>query len=165
MPRAALDLRNKIFGRLTTLKIAGRTRSGDLVWLCRCSCKRGRLANVIASALKSGRTKSCGCFRRDHPGRLIHGMEGSREYSSWCAMKSRCSNRNLPFWRHYGGRGIRVCARWRGKHGFLNFYADMGPRPRGTTLDRRENDGNYTPDNSRWATRSQQNKNQRRSVA
>lgn len=77
-------------------------------------------------------------------------------YRAWKNMNQRCSNQALPEYARYGGRGIRVCARWRV---FENFLADMGECPPGLTLDRRNNDGNYEPDNCRWATRATQRRN------
>lgn len=76
-------------------------------------------------------------------------------YRSWCAMRTRCTNPKQPGWKRYGGRGITFCARW---DSFDNFFADMGPRPEGTTLDRRDNDGNYEPSNCRWATKDVQSR-------
>ncbi|MHB8815449.1 MAG: hypothetical protein ACYDAE_19565 [Steroidobacteraceae bacterium] len=97
----------------------------------------------------------------------VHGMSrGSKDatpptYLSWQRMKSRCLNPNDKDYRHYGGRGIRVCERWLK---FENFLADMGERPAGTQLDRRENNGHYEPGNCRWITKKQNSRNRRRSV-
>jgi hypothetical protein len=83
----------------------------------------------------------------------------SRTYSSWLAMKQRCSNPRNASYTFYGARGIKVCARWLGKHGFENFLSDMGERPPGKTLERRKNDEDYSPENCRWATAAEQMQN------
>jgi hypothetical protein len=89
-----------------------------------------------------------------------HGMSGTATYCCWANMKYRCNNPNSKKYSDYGGRGIRVCERW---NDFKVFFADMGEKPHGLTLDRKDNDGNYEPGNCRWATRSEQQGNTRRS--
>ena len=90
---------------------------------------------------------------------LKHGMKRTRIYGVWSAMKSRCMNPNRDQYEDYGGRGIKVCARW--AESFENFYADMGDPPRGHTLDRRDNDGDYCPENCQWSPRTTQGRNKR----
>lgn len=86
-----------------------------------------------------------------------HGKSGTPEHRSWKAMHTRCYNKNNPAYKSYGGRGIKVCDRWRGVMGFSNFYSDMGKRPSlNHSIDRINNDGGYEPDNCRWATKSEQ---------
>lgn len=91
--------------------------------------------------------------------KITHGMYGTPTYRSWRAMLARCSDSKHRQFKDYGGRGIQVCEAWRGS--FETFFADMGERPDGRTLDRINNDDNYEPGNCRWATRTEQNRNKR----
>lgn len=158
-----IDLTGQTFGRLTAQWPVGRRRNNDVQWLCPCSCGKFRVNS--GSDLRSGNSKSCGCLRKELLGirKYKHGCTvarmRTREYNSWVAMKSRCSNPNRPCYEDYGGRGIKICERW---HSFENFLADMGPRPKGTSIDRIDNDMGYFPSNCRWATRLEQNRNQRK---
>ena len=85
----------------------------------------------------------------------------SREYRSWESMIRRCTKPQSPDYKYYGARGITVCPRWLGDTGFINFFADLGPRPSGTSLDRIDNEGNYEPSNCRWADEVTQKRNRR----
>lgn len=125
-----------------------------------CRCKCGAVRVVIATLLTNGRTKSCGCIKAV-TSKLYHfrshGHSKSPTYISWRQMLARCLNPNSDSYPYYGGRGIEICDRW--QESFENFLADMGERPPGMTLDRKNNNGDYEPGNCRWATPKQQNRN------
>jgi len=101
-------------------------------------------------------------FKRGHKLTVTHGMSNTPEYRTWCGIKNRCYNNKVKSYPYYGGRGITVCKRWLTKDGFINFYSDMGDRPSSNySIDRINNNGNYTQDNCRWATRQEQGQNKR----
>jgi hypothetical protein len=156
--------------RFGNLCIIGKPWRILRVTWCECLCDCGVSKFVRTGALLAGRTVSCGCARkaanvRDKLRNRQHGhainYALSPTYHSWRGMKDRCRYPSNASWRNYGGRGIRVCDRWKV---FENFLEDMGERPIDHTLDRVDPDGNYEPGNCRWATRIQQQRENRRST-
>lgn len=160
---ASVDITGMTFGHLTVLHRAGSNQHKMATWMCRCGCDNGTIVIVTTNALKTGHTKSCGCSRRDCGIRqLRHGHTTKRQqsltYKSWASMLQRCENDRNPAYDSYGGRGIVVCERWRI---FDNFLDDMGTRPHGTTIDRRNGDLGYYLENCRWAPSIVQVRNRR----
>ncbi len=159
--RIRRDLLGQRFGRLIVDRALSVDR-GDTRWACTCDC--GRATESAGRHLVSGNKKSCGCLQIEAGAKTRrhgHSADGkiSPTYRSWVAMKDRCARPTNPDYANYGGRGIVVCDRWLT---FEEFLADMGERPKGTTLDRfPDRDGNYEPGNCRWATITQQNRNTR----
>lgn len=159
------------FGMLVVLQRAS-TPSTPLKqprWLCECDC--GMFTEVMADNLRKGRTISCGHYGKSllPAANLTHGKTDTLEYGIWCAMKRRCYSPSTKDFNNYGGRGIKVCDRWLvgedNKHPFVCFLEDIGERPEGDySIDRKENDGDYTPQNCVWADRAKQNSNRRNTV-
>jgi hypothetical protein len=167
---SAPDLTGQRFGRLTVIGRAENTRRGITRWRCICDC--GTESIVQVGNLRTGHTASCGCqssratiaARSTKHGHATRGRK-STEYRTWGAMIERCYRPLYKDFQNYGGRGIKVCDRWRygedGKTGFECFYDDMGHRPGGLSLDRIEVNDDYRPGNCRWATASIQAQNRR----
>ena len=157
-----IDLSGQRFGRLVAMHaMPPKKKGGSTRWLCRCDC--GNESTPGTAQLRRGRAKSCGCFQAEaaRSANATHGQIKSSEYRAWCAMRSRCNTKSNISFKNYGGRGISVCKRW---GDFLCFLSDMGPRPKGTTIDRIDNNGNYEPSNCRWATKEVQDSNKRTTV-
>ncbi len=153
-----IDLQGRKFGRLTVLAVGGR-KHRQLLWRCLCDC--GNDTSVTGQLLREGLTRSCGCLQREvtTARSQTHGLRSSKEYGVWWTMLHRCVDPKSKSYRNYGGRGIKVCERWRD---FAAFYEDMGPRPSDQhSIERRENDGDYEADNCFWATKAEQVANKR----
>ena len=154
------DLTGQRFTRLTVTGPFGR-RGTKVAWNTVCDC--GVTGVATSNALRTGNTKSCGCLKALAGKHLVtHGLTATRSHGIWKAAKQRCFNANAHNYKHYGGRGITMCARW--CDSFQAFFDDMGECPPGLSLERIDNEGNYEPGNCRWATQAEQVQNTRRAI-
>ena len=160
MPQT-IPMIGKRFGRLTVIAEGDKSgTSRQARWVCRCEC--GRITSpILGNKLRSGETKSCGCYKRD----LVierstkHNLCHTRIHNIWVGMKNRCYNPNSPKYHRYGARGIRVCDEWLNNLEAFYDWAMANGYQDDLSIDRRDNDGNYCPENCRWATSEVQSNN------
>lgn len=154
------NLSNRRFGRLTVLDFV-ETRKGQSIWNCLCDC--GNVTQVSAGHLKSNHTTSCGCYCKEQTKQALttHGLTGARLHRIWFAMKARCYNRNLPAYKNYGERGIKVCDEWLNDFSAFYQWAMSNGYNDNLSIDRIDVNRDYEPDNCRWATRKEQSLNKR----
>jgi hypothetical protein len=163
-----IDLTNQKFNRLTVIKLAGKNNFGKTILLCMCDC--GNKSFVTTGSLRGGHTKSCGCLRVEVVSKknITHGETKGRKvprlYTAWVNMRERCSNQKNIHYTNYGGRGINVCKKW--VNSYINFsqWARRNGYKENLTLDRINNSKGYSPENCRWITPHEQNRNQRTNV-
>lgn len=165
MANRKVDMTGQRYGRLTVTSFSHTNHVAH--WRCTCDC--GNETVVSRGNLVKGQVQSCGCYREDHRAEngakcARHGQRSNKAkgtgrsgtYTTWEAMNMRCNNPNYEWYYMYGGRGIKVCERWRK---FENFLEDMGERPEGRTLDRIDGNLGYYKANCRWATPQEQTDN------
>jgi len=161
-----IDLTGQRFGRLIVISRGENTKTGQTTWVCKCDC--GKNITPQAANIKNNRVRSCGCIRKEQlsaRSKLTmtkHGLCKTPEYKTWGGMFTRCTNKKADSYPAYGGRGISVCERWKS---FDLFLEDMGKRPSHKhSIDRIDPNGNYEPENCRWATLRDQNYNKRNTI-
>lgn len=161
-----IDLTGKRFGRLDVLYEVDKKQSSDRIWKCKCSC--GTVKNVRQRLLITGKTKSCGCIRKEELVKRStkHNCSNTRIYGIYAKMKKRCYSENDKRYKDYGGRGIVICDEWLGENGFQNFkdWAYENGYNDSLTIDRIDNSGNYEPSNCRWTSYYVQNRNKRNNI-
>lgn len=157
------DITGEKHNRLTVISHAGKNSNRDSLWNCKCDCGNSVVASTYS--LRSGHTKSCGCFKKERAAELIkersikHGMKGTLSYVTWEGIIKRCFNVNRPNYKDYGGRGISACDKWLS---FEGFFEDMGDRPSADhSIERIDNDKGYYKENCKWALPREQSRNQR----
>jgi hypothetical protein len=144
---AKIDLVGHVYGRLTVIRESGR-KYGKVLWECRCIC--GNTTYLTGNAMRKGNSLSCGCLAKDIVHK--HGVSTTRPYKIWRGIMSRCLNQEAKDYGAYGGRGIKICEEWRDPINFVTWAFSNGYSD-GLQIDRKDNDGNYCPENCRWVTR------------
>ena len=155
-----IDLTGQRFGRLIVLQDVGTDRYGSYRWLCKCDC--GKTTIATRTNLTTGHTQSCGCIARE---KMLnyHGIPNKHLTRVRLSMKRRCYDPRCKEYKHYGQRGIKICDEWMGHDGrdkFVQWALDNG-YSEGLTIDRIDVNGDYNPDNFRWITKAEQNRNKR----
>lgn len=154
------DILNQRFSRLLVIEDTGeKYANGSIKWKCLCDCGNIVFTNSSSLKRKNKPTRSCGCYSTDVFKK--HNLKGTLEYATWERIRSRCYNKNNPSYKDYGARGIKVCSRWDDP---VKFVEDMGKKPKNSSIERLDNNKDYSPDNCIWANSTVQNRNKRNTV-
>lgn len=155
------DISNKRYGMLTAIRPLGKNEQGRMLWECRCDC--GKITVSTVSDITRGHTKSCGCLKREKSRNRMttHGKSYTRLYRIWVGMKKRIYNPNEAYYKDYGGRGLKMCKEW--TDDFMSFYSwsISNGYAENLSIDRKDNNRGYFPDNCKWSTAKEQANNRR----
>jgi hypothetical protein len=159
------DITGKKFGHLTTIKYIKNNKHGRAIWLFECDCENKTKKELAIADIKYAGTQSCGCLhkKRAKECNTKHGLSNNRIYDIWLHMKQRCYDKNYPKYKDWGGRGIKICNEWLEEDGFKRFYewSIKNGYQDNLTINRKNNDKDYTQTNCNWATRIEQANNRR----
>lgn len=155
------NLTNRVFGKLTVVEYSHTNNSNKSYWKCNCDC--GNEITVRSDCLKDGNTKSCGCLNNE-PKFTTHNKSKTKLYHVWAGAKDRCNNKNSKSYKHYGGRGIKMCDSWQDNYEVFYKWSMENGYVEGLTLERINVNEGYNPHNCCWITQSEQCNNTRRSV-
>lgn len=165
MNKPKKDLTGQRFGRLVALEVVGKSNAHGVLWKCKCDC--GNEKNVRSGYLLEGGTTSCGCYRHElnvskmgnsAKWKTTHGMTKTPLHRQWCSMRQRCRDPKSTMYHRYGGRGISVCDEWQDFAKFMEWAVSHGWE-KGLAIDRINGDGNYCPENCRFVTQRENNRN------
>lgn len=161
MPKA-INMKGKYFNYWKVIERAGKTKYGEITWLCECVCGKRKVVN--GATLRNGTSKSCGCMRTELLIERVrtHGKRKTRLYRIWARMIQRTTNKNQKDYDYYGERGIAVCKEWRESFDAFEKWAKENGYAENLTIDRKDNDKGYEPCNCHWVTMKEQNRNTRR---
>lgn len=154
------DYSGQRFGKLLAIRPVGKAKNRNILWECKCDC--GNICVISQSNLINQGKQCSECSQKQRAkSSVTHGMSKTPTYKTWCCMIARCENPNDSRYKDWGGRGIKVDQRWKS---FENFLADMGVKPEGKSIDRINNDGDYTKGNCKWSSNKEQSYNRRSNV-
>lgn len=155
------DLSGKVYGRWTVIKFSHR-KGKNYYWVCKCSCEKNTIKTVNSAQLNNGQSQSCGCFNKETITK--HGLNGNKLYHIFNSMKARCYSTTNKSYKNYDGRGIKICDEWLNDVKLFIEWAHKNGYKEGLTIERKDVNGDYCPQNCCWESRKTQSNNTRKNI-